>query len=245
MKKRLLKVLSAALVSCGLFTIPVNAGTWKPDQGNNCWSYVKDDGTLATGWNYIDGNWYYFNEQIDNENFKNYCYLNHNCSWDNELGSYIGVKGECINNNTYYFDSNGHMLHDCYIIDESYHCVKYWLNKDGISDYCGYPLSQACNNKSVVPDVVGLTETTAAKKLLSVGFSVNSDIMPVTDKEQNGIVIWQSVEGGETISTGKTILLTIGMYIEPERKENISNNSNEINRNNTNRKSKVYPWDEN
>ena len=65
--------------------------------------------------------------------------------------------------------------------------------------------------------------------------------MPVTDKEQNGIVIWQSVEGGETISTGKTILLTMGMYIEPERKENISDN---INRNNTNRQSKVYPWDE-
>ena len=53
MRKNIVKVLSAALVSCGLFAIPVNAGTWKPDQGNNCWSYVKDDGTLATGWNYI------------------------------------------------------------------------------------------------------------------------------------------------------------------------------------------------
>ena len=243
MKKKMLKVLSSVLVSCGLFVIPVNAGTWKPDQGYNCWSYVKDDGTLATGWNYIDGNWYYFNEQIDNENFKNYCYLNHNCSWDNELGSYIGAKGECINNKTYFFDSNGHMLHDCYIIEENgdFKCL---LNKDGISDdktwgdeYSGYDLSQACNNKSVVPNVVGLTETTASEKLLSVGFSVNSNTMPVTDKEQNGIVIWQSVESGETITTGKTITLTIGEYIEP-KKENISGN---IIRNDTNRSSTVYP----
>lgn len=74
MKSKITRILSTALIAMSLSAVPASANTWIPDQGYTCWSYEFDDGTLATGWQLIDGKWYHFDEVPDYENHKNYCH---------------------------------------------------------------------------------------------------------------------------------------------------------------------------
>lgn len=98
--------------------------------------------------------------------------------------------------------------------------------------------------KNTVPSVVGMSEEDAKSKIINSGFKVNSVTQKTEDQSQNGIVLGQSVEGGETITAGKTITITVGIYSEPQKNEtedkkqntnsNNANNNGNTDKNNEN-----------
>lgn len=87
--------------------------------------------------------------------------------------------------------------------------------------------------KNTVPSVIGMSEEEAKNKIISSGFKVDSVTQKIEDQSQNGIVLGQSVEGGETITAGKTITITVGIYSEPQ-KNDTENKKPNTNSNNTN-----------
>lgn len=106
--------------------------------------------------------------------------------------------------------------------------------------------------KNTVPSVTGLSEEEAKNKLSNSGFRVNVVTQNTEDQTQNGVVLGQSVEGGETITAGKTITITVGLYTAPQKKEPTNNNSTDKNnngnssdKNNTNTESKPENSEEN
>lgn len=123
--KKIGKILSAALISLGLFSIPVQAGTWIPHEGvynsylgktvPTSWEYIKDDGTHAEGWEYINWKWYYF---------------------DYEDGvAATGLK--TIDGKDYFFDPiNCDMKHDQYVkVGSGRMGVYNWASSSGAIDY--------------------------------------------------------------------------------------------------------------
>lgn len=93
--------------------------------------------------------------------------------------------------------------------------------------------------KKSVPSVVGLGEAEAKGKLSNSGFRVNVVTEKTEDQSKNGIVLSQSVEAGETITAGKTITITVGLYTAPQKNETIelpapdkNNNTNKPDQNN-------------
>lgn len=139
MKKALAKILSIALVSCSLLAIPVSA-EWRQD--SNGWWYTEGN-SWATGWRYINGDWYYFKSD-------GYMLNSPYCEFNNKVGSYVGAKFLFYNGEVYYFDKDGHMLHDCFVVEGS-GCYQSWINSNGsLSDKVygnkynnNYDLSQA------------------------------------------------------------------------------------------------------
>lgn len=123
MKKKKLKTLSALAIGLSLFSIKANAGTWEKHQycppGEvylGMWHYTYSDGTFAQpGWNYIDGEWYYFDD---------ICF-----------GTVDGLQ--TINGKDYYFDIyTKAMAHDKYVkIGGGRYGAYYWANSDGSLDY--------------------------------------------------------------------------------------------------------------
>lgn len=106
--------------------------------------------------------------------------------------------------------------------------------------------------KNTVPSVTGLSEEEAKNKLSNSGFRVNVVTQNTEDQTQNGVVLGQSVEGGETITAGKTITITVGLYTAPQKKEPTNNNSTDKNnngnssdKNNTNTENKPENSEEN
>lgn len=108
--------------------------------------------------------------------------------------------------------------------------------------------------KNTVPSVTGLSEEDAKNKLSNSGFRVNVVTQNTEDQTQNGIVLGQSVEGGETITAGKTITITVGLYTAPQKNENTNNstdknnngnNNNNADKNNPNTESKPGTSEEN
>ena len=143
-KNKFLLIALVGLVS-SLVIIPANAGTWYRHQADSFdYEYQYDDGTWAKGWNYIGGEWYYFDDYLGTT------YYNPLCEWNNTIGSYIGCDSPItIDGKSYYFDKEGHLLHDCFIIQGSGR-FQYWLDSNGHmtegfygSKYSGnYDLSQ-------------------------------------------------------------------------------------------------------
>ena len=118
MKKKMLKVLSVALVSCGLFAIPASANTWfeyKDYNGNRItWGMYDDNGQWPQGWYQENGKWYYF------------------------LGQGLAAQGlQTIDGKDYYFDNiNCDMKHDQYVkVGYGKYGMWYWTNSDGSIDY--------------------------------------------------------------------------------------------------------------
>lgn len=108
--------------------------------------------------------------------------------------------------------------------------------------------------KNTVPSVTGLSEEDAKNKLSNSGFRVNVVTEKTEDETKNGIVLSQSVEGGETITAGKTITITVGLYTAPQKNEtpntpnnnnNSNNNTNDSDKNNTNTENKPGNSEEN
>ena len=118
MKKKMLKVLSAALVSLSLFSIPASANTWfeyKDYNGNRItWGMYDDNGQWPQGWYQENGKWYYF------------------------LGQGLAAQGlQTIDGKDYYFDNiNCDMKHDQYVkVGYGKYGMWYWTNSDGSIDY--------------------------------------------------------------------------------------------------------------
>ena len=118
MKKKILKVLSAALISLSLFSIPASANTWfeyKDYNGNRItWGMYDDNGQWPKGWYQENGKWYYF------------------------LGQGLAAQGlQTIDGKDYYFDNiNCDMKHDQYVkVGYGKYGMWYWTNSDGSIDY--------------------------------------------------------------------------------------------------------------
>lgn len=71
--------------------------------------------------------------------------------------------------------------------------------------------------KNTVPSVVGLSADKAESKMSNSGFGVSVETETTTDKDKDGIVLKQSVGGGESATAGRTITITVGQYKEPEK----------------------------
>lgn len=115
--KRIIAIFFMFIALLSITPLQVNA-EWR--QASNGWWYAQE-GTYATGWKQIDGQWYYF-----------------------DSNGYMNTGWEQIGGQWYYFDSNGHMntgwindngnwyytysdgamAHDCYI-------ESYYLNSSG------------------------------------------------------------------------------------------------------------------
>ena len=118
MKNKMLKVLSTALISLSLFSIPASANTWfeyEDYNGNRItWGMYDDNGQWPKGWYQENGKWYYF------------------------LGQGLAAQGlQTIDGKDYYFDNiNCDMKHDQYVkVGYGKYGMWYWTNSDGSIDY--------------------------------------------------------------------------------------------------------------
>lgn len=139
MKKRLIKIFSGLLLGISLFSVPAYANM-RDNVGWNVmsrygnipiqWDYMYSDGTMAKGWKYINGEWYYFNRT---SNFS----LLPNVKWNSETNcydmdtSFTSQIPYSINGKTYCFNSNGAMIHDCWVYLGGNAGIRSWVNSDG------------------------------------------------------------------------------------------------------------------
>lgn len=132
-KKLFTKVLCSVAVISNLVSVGVNAYSLAPGWYKHCqtdnyggysWEYVKEDGTNAVGWNYINGNWYYF-DQYDCSTYTGRCWYDSNGILCGDIpNSLIEINGDA-----YYFDNNGRMLHDCNVYSKR--GIIYHLDNNG------------------------------------------------------------------------------------------------------------------
>ena len=99
--------------------------------------------------------------------------------------------------------------------------------------------------KNTVPNVVGFSKDEASEKLSNCGFGVNPQEKETDDPTKDGIVIEQSIGGGETITSGSTIKIYVGKYTKPEsnnnKDQNTNSNNNNSSSNSTNNSDKNNP----
>lgn len=110
MKKFKRLFVSLITITSLLVLMPVVAANaeWKEDSAG--WWYANGS-SWDTGWNYIDGNWYYFNSDgyMAHDCYIGDYYLNSKGAWTTS----IPVKNSTLNNNSssnQYLDSNGNGL---------------------------------------------------------------------------------------------------------------------------------------
>lgn len=65
-----------------------------------------------------------------------------------------------------------------------------------------------------VPSLIGMSESDAKDKLISLGFKVSVETQATTDESKNGKVVGQSVDAGTTANPGDTVTLQVGNYKE-------------------------------
>ena len=125
--KKVIKILSAALIVLSLSSTKVNAEQWHwvnyTDWNGNLitWLLVNENGgDHSPGWYYENGEWYYvFGQGLICRNTKcekiesstGYDVYHYGTSDD------LTLEGS---NTGYYFDQYGHMLHDCYVYFAQY-----------------------------------------------------------------------------------------------------------------------------
>lgn len=118
MKKSLIVMLSALLLSCSLFAIPASAYQtgWVSNISNGVteWEYIYSDMTAPMGWTYIDGDWYFFGE-------------------DGVANSNIVLKS---GNNDYYLKNDCRMAKSEWVIFFNGRIeIECWANENGALDY--------------------------------------------------------------------------------------------------------------
>lgn len=130
MKRKILKILSGAIVFGSLFNVSASAvepGWHKHTQVSeiSCsWEYIYSDGTYASGWQYINGNWYYF-DPYDGACYVGECYKTEDGKWAGDpTKSYHDINGE-----RYYFDNNGALMTNTYVY--SARGYTYYLDNNG------------------------------------------------------------------------------------------------------------------
>lgn len=65
-----------------------------------------------------------------------------------------------------------------------------------------------------VPSLIGMSESDAKDKLISLGFKVSVETQATTDQSKDGKVVGQSADAGATANPGDTITLQVGNYKE-------------------------------
>ena len=65
-----------------------------------------------------------------------------------------------------------------------------------------------------VPSVIGMSESDAKDKLISLGFKVSVETQATTDESKNGKVVGQSLDANTSANPGDTITLQVGNYKE-------------------------------
>ena len=212
MKIKLIKILSTILIGCSLFAVPASA-EWIQD--SNGWWYTEDN-SWATGWRYINGEWYYFKDD-------GYMVSSPYCNFSNSIGSYFpGTPIEC-NGDLYFFDKNGHMLHDCFVIQGS-GGFQSWLdsNRNSIEKQYGnkysgrYDLSQA--DLSYVPCLNGYTEDEAKEISDKIDLKLNIQYENIPDSNLNNVILGQTNTQSKIIKDTTTSKIVVGKYSESNKK---------------------------
>jgi glucan-binding YG repeat protein len=130
MKKNIIKTLSGILLIGTIFSTSVSANTlqvgWnKYNQlsDRTVWGYVYSNKTMATGWCFINNEWYYFNDE--GIGVSGNAYKDANGKWINLNSSSFTINGK-----DYYFDNNGTLIRntDIYMGSGNF---KYHLDNNG------------------------------------------------------------------------------------------------------------------
>jgi serine/threonine-protein kinase len=79
---------------------------------------------------------------------------------------------------------------------------------------------------TTIPDVTGQNQTDAASILKGAGFAVAVVYQPVTDPGSDGIVISQDPVGGQTGTSGETVVITVGQLTQGQGNGNGNGNGN-------------------
>ena len=131
MKKTMISLLVCLSLIPLLSSISVKATTkgwniYKEDSEKTLWYYVLDDNSLAQGWQYIDGYWYYFYPQNkESIALVGNAYLTQYGTW-----THLWDSAHTINGQTYYFDIEGHLICNT---DVCVNEVYYHIDENGYS----------------------------------------------------------------------------------------------------------------
>lgn len=106
MKKNFIRItILSILALTAIFSLPICANAeWKYDKGN--WFYNDNSGNILTGWNKIEGQWYYFNKVQTTHEFKG----------EMKTGFFKDNDGK-----VYYFYNNGKMATNTWIKGDKWH----------------------------------------------------------------------------------------------------------------------------
>lgn len=72
-----------------------------------------------------------------------------------------------------------------------------------------------------VPSIIGVSQSTAAERLSNAGLGVSIEQRTISDKSQNGMVIDASEGVGNSVKSGTTVTIYVGVY---KAEENTTNN---------------------
>lgn len=144
MKKRLVALLTTAFIT--ISSIPVFAGTWEQNTGlNGCiyWKYKQDDGTYVNkGWKYINGDWYYFCNNLIWTDETVYTKSTETGLSDlTKPKYYVGADGRMIKNGWYkenndyswFVDTDGRIIEGWFMVDGELYKVVDPTEYSGIS----------------------------------------------------------------------------------------------------------------
>ena len=130
MKINIIKVFSGLLIIASLFSVSASANTlhagWNMHNqlsDRTVWGYMYSDGSFATGWQYIDGVWYYFDGE--GVGYSGTAYKDANGGWVNTSATSYTIDGK-----EYYFDNQGRLMvnTDIYMGSGGF---KYHLDENG------------------------------------------------------------------------------------------------------------------
>ena len=133
MKKHVICLLISLLMITPLFSVSSNAysrgwNIYYSDGATTTWYYVFDDGSMAKGWQYIDGYWYYFTPQDEGGiTLVGSAYITRYGSWTHLWDSGYEIDGE-----TYYFDYEGKLICNANVNLDG---VNFYIDENGHSHY--------------------------------------------------------------------------------------------------------------
>lgn len=110
MKKQILTIILSIFLLTSLIKVPANAYNkgWNvySDGLPTTWFYIFDDGSMAYGWQFIDGEWYYFEQKGDyGVTLVGGAYISRFGNW-----KHFWDSGFYIDNRLYYFDEGGRLI---------------------------------------------------------------------------------------------------------------------------------------
>lgn len=173
--KNIKKIIAMSLVILSITGMNVvqASANWNFNRGS--WFYENSDGNVLTGWQQINGKWYYFSTVQTNENF---------------LGEMI-TGWQLINNNWYYFYNDGSMASNTSIDG-------YYLNADGSMQEI---TTNTTNNNNNIPIQIPNNWS----KINETTFAINNSSPLVYSVKETFGVSEDNILAGITESTLKSI----------------------------------------